>query len=74
MLSKQVPRRSNWHRTLRVGVPQARYSAPALWTGTEIVVWGGEGDSGGVSNTLAPLDMGGRYNPETEAYWNEARE
>jgi len=40
------------------GGPSARYGHTAVWTGTEMIVWGGWG--GG-----AELNNGGRYNPAT---------
>jgi N-acetylneuraminic acid mutarotase len=39
------------------GVPAARDHHSAVWTGTEMIVWGGSG-----SDSL-PLSSGGRYNP-----------
>ena len=32
-----------------------------MWTGTEMIVWGGHNDSGG-------LNTGGRYNPNTNTW------
>jgi N-acetylneuraminic acid mutarotase len=39
-------------------VPTARYQHTAIWTGTEMIVWGG--------NFL--LNSGGRYNPSTDSW------
>jgi N-acetylneuraminic acid mutarotase len=41
-------------------VPDPRSNASAVWTGTEMIVWGG--DNGGGMNT------GGRYNPATDSW------
>ncbi len=43
------------------GVPPPRATHSAVWTGSEMVVWGGE-DAAGVTNT------GGRYHPDTDAW------
>ncbi|MDP9186205.1 MAG: hypothetical protein M3O72_02460, partial [Verrucomicrobiota bacterium] len=40
------------------GVPDARYLHTAVWTGTEMIVWGGYGSG--------YLNTGGRYNPTTD--------
>ena len=38
------------------GEPAARYQSTAIWTGAEMIVWGGTGATG-------PFNDGGRYNP-----------
>lgn len=43
-------------------VPSARRGHSAVWTGTEMIVWGGTNAGG----TL--LDTGGRYNPATDTW------
>ncbi|MDX1390030.1 MAG: hypothetical protein R3344_12620, partial [Acidobacteriota bacterium] len=45
--------------------PEGRTNHTAVWTGAEMIVWGG----GNVSGT-ALLDSGGRYNPATDS-WTE---
>ena len=35
----------------------------AVWTGSEMIVWGGER-----ANNLVPLNTGGRYNPSTNSW------
>ncbi len=53
-----------WVPTALAGAPSARYSHRAVWTGSEMVVWGGfEYGSG---NT--PLDTGARYCPATDTW------
>jgi N-acetylneuraminic acid mutarotase len=47
--------------TATAGPPDARDSHTVVWTGSEMIVWGG-GYSGGEWNT------GGRYNPSTDAW------
>ncbi len=42
------------------GVPSPRQYATSIWTGTEMIVWGGYTPNGTTTNT------GGRYNPSTD--------
>jgi N-acetylneuraminic acid mutarotase len=46
-----------------------RASPTAVWTGTEMIVWGGYTHSGGLTPTFTYFGTGARYNPATEA-WN----
>jgi len=50
-----------WTATSTSNAPSARYGHTAVWTGTEMIVWGGDA-LGGASNT------GGRYNPSTDSW------
>ena len=43
-------------------VPFAREKHTAVWTGAEMIVWGGSPDGGSVTNT------GGRYDPATDTW------
>lgn len=43
------------------GAPTARFRHTAVWTGSEMIVWGGS-DADGLTNT------GGRYNPSTDSW------
>ena len=36
----------SWTATSTANVPSARYSHTAVWTGSEMIVWGGQGDAG----------------------------
>jgi len=45
-----------------VNVPGARYRHTAIWTGTEMIVWGG------TSPTSPYLNSGGRYDPSTDTW------
>jgi len=47
--------------TSGVGVPEARFRHTAVWTGTEMIVWGGQGMS-------SRLDTGGRYSPVSNSW------
>jgi len=48
-----------WTPTNLTGAPDARAAHTAVWTGSEMIVWGGYGCDG---NCL--LNTGGRYNPQ----------
>jgi N-acetylneuraminic acid mutarotase len=45
-------------------VAVARFGHTAVWTGTEMIVWGGNGTSG----LSTPLNTGGRYDPSTDTW------
>ena len=55
------PGTNNWTATSTANAPAARAHHTAVWTGHEMVVWGGFDDSG-------DLDTGGRYNPGTDTW------
>jgi N-acetylneuraminic acid mutarotase len=55
------PSTNSWAATGTMNAPSARASHKAVWTGIEMIVWGG-GD--GVSY----LNTGGRYDPETNSW------
>jgi N-acetylneuraminic acid mutarotase len=50
-----------WAATSTVNAPIARHAHTAVWTGSEMVVWGGEAVSG-------YLNTGSRYNPTTDSW------
>src|SRR6266404_4473330 len=49
-----------WTATNLTNAPVARYYHTAVWTGNEMIVWGGYNGS--------DLDSGGRYTPSTDAW------
>jgi hypothetical protein len=51
-----------WTPTSLTNVPAAREYHTAVWTGSEMIVWGGEDINGDLVNT------GGRYNPSTDSW------
>ena len=51
-----------WTATTMSGAPARRYRHTAVWTGSEMIVWGGLG----VLDTN--LNTGGRYNPSTDSW------
>jgi hypothetical protein len=50
-----------WTATSTVGAPSARSYQTAVWTGTKMIVWGGESDAG-------DLNSGGIYDPATNTW------
>ena len=52
----------SWSAISITNAPSARASHTAVWTGSEMIVWGGSGNSGS-------LNTGGRYNPAADS-WN----
>jgi len=55
------PATDTWWPISAAGAPSARYGHSAVWTGTEMVVWGGAGSSGFSAD-------GARYNPFTDTW------
>jgi N-acetylneuraminic acid mutarotase len=51
-----------WTATITTNAPDARAGHTAVWTGSEMIVWGG-GASGPVY-----FNTGGRYNPSTDSW------
>jgi N-acetylneuraminic acid mutarotase len=51
---------NSWTATSTTNVPAARYLHTAVWTGSEMIVWGGAGSS--------RFNTGGRYDPGTESW------
>ena len=51
-----------WRATTTVNVPLARDGHTAVWTGSEMVVWGGRGPG------TTRVNNGGRYNPSTDSW------
>lgn len=53
------PRRDAWRATETRGAPPARSGHSAVWTGHEMVIWGGQGENGVLSDGAA-YDPGSR--------------
>ena len=59
------PVTNSWQATsLGANVPQQRYGHTAVWTGSEMIVWGGQLPPAGNAAT----NTGGRYNPSTDSW------
>src|SRR5438552_4793598 len=54
------PCTDEWVATTIANVPEARDTHTAVWTGSEMIVWGGE--------NAGDLTTGGRYNPSTDSW------
>ncbi len=52
-----------WQPISMVGAPTARYWFSSIWTGTEMLIWGGES-----SFALGSLQTGSRYTPTTDTW------
>src|SRR5439155_26877 len=50
----------SWAPTSTIGAPDGRYYHTAVWTGAEMIVWGGNGPGF--------LKTGGRYSPSTDSW------
>ena len=56
------PSTDSWTATSTTNAPAARVGHTAVWTGSEMIVWGGYRSASGDLNT------GGRYNPSTDSW------
>ena len=56
------PSTDTWTTTSTINAPSPRGAHTAVWTGSEMIVWGGNTNSGLSFNT------GGRYNPGTNSW------
>ena len=54
------PAANAWTTMTSAGAPSGRRFFTAIWTGSEMIVWGGSNSSGNY------LSDGGRYNPSTD--------
>ena len=52
---------NTWTATSIINAPMARWAHTAVWTGTEMIVWGGELNH-------VKFNTGGRYNPSTDTW------
>src|SRR5205807_3398918 len=57
------PTTDQWNLVSTNNAPSPRSSFTAVWSGKEMIVWGGIG-----SNQTQPLNTGGRYNPLTDSW------
>ena len=54
------PSTNSWVATSTTNAPAGRYDHTAVWTGSEMIVWGGVGSD--------YFNTGGRYNPNTNSW------
>jgi serine/threonine protein kinase len=65
------PTNDVWRPVSTTGAPSARFAHNAVWTGHEMLVWGGFNQSRMQLDALtndAYLNTGGRYDPDTDAW------
>jgi N-acetylneuraminic acid mutarotase len=53
---------NSWTATSSMNAPSDRFDHTVVWTGTEMIVWGGTRDG------LINLNTGGRYSPATDSW------
>jgi N-acetylneuraminic acid mutarotase len=58
------PSTDSWTATTTTSAPEARWYHTAVWTGSEMTVWGGSFYDG----SYHYLNTGGRYNPSTDSW------
>ena len=56
------PATDSWFSTSLISVPGARSYHSAVWTGTEMLIWGGRNNAG------AHVSSGARYNPDADTW------
>jgi N-acetylneuraminic acid mutarotase len=66
------PKTDTWRPISTIGAPKGRVQTVAVWTGAEMVIWGGVNDAqaGGVLDSGRYVGTGARYNPATDT-WTE---
>ena len=62
MVQGTDPASDTWVATRNANPPVGRWEHTAVWTGGEMIVWGGELATGGTGNS------GGRYVPATDTW------
>jgi ankyrin repeat protein/N-acetylneuraminic acid mutarotase len=62
------PEMDTWKPISAIDAPKGRVSVTAVWTGTEMVLWGGVNDTQGNGGRF--VGTGARYNPATDT-WTE---
>ncbi len=55
----------DWTTTSTNGAPPARHKHTAVWTGSEMIVWGGRAY---VAGNFVPTNTGGRYDPASDSW------
>ena len=62
------PALDRWTPVTSVGAPSARGEARGVWTGREMIVWGGATNGGVGENPSGPLGDGAAYDPATDTW------
>jgi len=58
------PASNSWTTMRNTGAPLGRYAGLSVWTGTEVIVWGGQACTAD-NTTFADCNNGGRFNAST---------
>ncbi|MCI0536185.1 MAG: hypothetical protein L0Z50_13245 [Verrucomicrobiales bacterium] len=59
------PRTDNWKAMSTVRAPDPRYAHSAIWTGRELIIWGGRSPTGQREESY---NTGARYDPMTDSW------
>jgi hypothetical protein len=59
------PANDTWTPVSTANAPIGRFGSTAVWTGSELIVWGG---SPGAPDYGPPVNSGGRYRPSTDTW------
>jgi hypothetical protein len=62
------PTTGEWDRISTHGAPSLRDGSAQVWTGRELVMWGGQAISGGPRNPARKFLDGGRYDPVQDTW------
>ena len=62
------PVADSWTPVTTVGVPAARFDHTAVWTGTEMIVWGGQTGTTPAQRVYTYTNGGARYNPTSDTW------
>ena len=62
---RYLPANNSWTETANHASPEGRGDHKAVWTGTEMLLWGGRNTPGG---QLATLGTGSRYSPASDTW------
>ena len=56
------PGSNSWTATSNINAPSARAVHKAVWTGSEMIIWGGQ------DLLFNQFNTGGRYSPDTDSW------
>lgn len=70
------PAQDKWATLPATGVLSGRYAHTAVWTGTEVIVWGGQGCGTwpGAAGGPGPCGDGARYDPVSDSWTPVSRQ
>ena len=66
--AKLNPTTNAWTPISTNGAPSGRRYHTAVWTGAEMIVWGGDANTGTGSTTNIPTNTGARYHPVSDTW------